>query len=204
MFCIDPDATKELWEKATALGSTLSLARIIALESSVADDPSEIVERDKTIAQSNGLIEDRVIELAPEEVPVLFAGISRAMGYKTSVTKPGPDRGVDIVASSDGLGLQEPRIFVEVKHRRAAMGAHNDCSGCSIRTFHRWSRAEQACAPDNRVLKGGRCTCRRSDRRYRTRTSLGTPRCTNLLDTLLAAFGRSRRGLRRMRACVEP
>jgi restriction system protein len=30
---------------------------------------------------------------------------------------------VDIFASPDGLGLQEPRIFIEVKHRSGAMGA---------------------------------------------------------------------------------
>jgi restriction system protein len=45
------------------------------------------------------------------------------MGYKTRVSPRGPDRGVDIFASPDGLGLQEPRIFVEVKHRQQTMGA---------------------------------------------------------------------------------
>ena len=36
----------------------------------------------------------------------------------------GADRGVDIFASPDCLGLEEPRIFVEVKHRRGtAMGS---------------------------------------------------------------------------------
>jgi hypothetical protein len=46
------------------------------------------------------------------------------MGYKTRVSPPGADRGVDIFASPDGLGLEEPRIFVEVKHRlKSAMGA---------------------------------------------------------------------------------
>jgi restriction system protein len=47
----------------------------------------------------------------------LIAGILRAMGYRTTVSPRGSDRGVDIFASPDGLGLQEPRIFVEVKHR---------------------------------------------------------------------------------------
>jgi restriction system protein len=54
----------------------------------------------------------------------LFAGILRAMGYRTTVSPPGADRGVDIIASPDGLMLQEPRIFVEVKHRPGtAMGS---------------------------------------------------------------------------------
>jgi restriction system protein len=53
----------------------------------------------------------------------LVAGLLRAMGYRTSVAEAGPDRGVDVFASPDGLGLQDPRIFVEVKHRTAQTGA---------------------------------------------------------------------------------
>jgi restriction system protein len=45
------------------------------------------------------------------------------MGYKSSISPPGPDRGFDVFASPDGLGLQDPRIFVEVKHRNGAMGS---------------------------------------------------------------------------------
>jgi restriction system protein len=48
----------------------------------------------------------------------LAAAILRAMGYRARVSPKGPDRGVDVFASPDGLGLQEPRIKVEVKHRR--------------------------------------------------------------------------------------
>jgi restriction system protein len=58
------------------------------------------------------------------ELQELVAGILRAMGYKTRVSPPGADRGVDIFASPDGLGLEEPRIFVEVKHRlKSTMGS---------------------------------------------------------------------------------
>ena len=46
------------------------------------------------------------------------------MGFKTRVSPRGPDRGVDVLASPDGLGLQEPRIKVEVKHRpNSSMGS---------------------------------------------------------------------------------
>jgi restriction system protein len=56
----------------------------------------------------------------------LMAGILRAMGYSAQVSPKGPDRGVDIIASPDGLGLREPRIFVEVKHRPgSSMSAQN-------------------------------------------------------------------------------
>ena len=45
------------------------------------------------------------------------------MGYKTRVSPSGSDRGKDIVASRDGLGFEDPRIVVEVKHRNATMGS---------------------------------------------------------------------------------
>ena len=79
-------------------------------------------------------IEDSVARLDWEQMQDLVAGILRAMGYKTRVAPPGADRGVDrgvdIMASPDGLGLQDPRIFVEVKHRpTTTMGSQQ------LRTF---------------------------------------------------------------------
>lgn len=53
----------------------------------------------------------------------LLASILRAMGYKAKVSPKGPDRGVDVIASPDGLGLTQPRIKAEVKHRNGSMGA---------------------------------------------------------------------------------
>ena len=54
----------------------------------------------------------------------LSAAILRAMGYKTRVMPKGPDRGVDVIASPDGLALEEPRIKVQVKHRpRTSIGS---------------------------------------------------------------------------------
>lgn len=45
------------------------------------------------------------------------------MGYKTQVSPAGADRGKDIIASPDGFGFENPRIIVEVKHRREQMGS---------------------------------------------------------------------------------
>ena len=75
------------------------------------------------VEKSEQLIEDHIARLDPYQLQDLVAGILRAMGYRTRVSDPGPDRGVDIFASPDGLGLAEPRIFVEVKHRGGAIGA---------------------------------------------------------------------------------
>ena len=76
------------------------------------------------VGQSHELIKDKILTLSDEEMEELAAAILRAMGYKTSVMPKGPDRGVDVLASPDGLGLEEPRIKAEVKHRpKTTMGA---------------------------------------------------------------------------------
>jgi len=75
------------------------------------------------IGSAHEFIKDKVKALGWDDMQELVAGILRAMGYKTLVSSPGSDLGKDIVASPDGLGLEQPRIRVEVKHRKGAMGA---------------------------------------------------------------------------------
>ena len=100
-----------------------------ALASSPEADTEDIVETAEPdilkeyVARSDQFVEDAIANLGPYDLQELVAGILRAMGYRTKVSSPGPDRGVDIFASPDGLGLSEPRIFVEVKRQRAAIGA---------------------------------------------------------------------------------
>ena len=74
--------------------------------------------REEVIEKAAEFIEDLLAALGPYEMQDFVAGLLRAMGYKPRVSAQGSDRGVDIFASPDGIGLQEPRIFVEVKHRR--------------------------------------------------------------------------------------
>lgn len=82
------------------------------------------VLKEDVIEKSKEFIKDKILALNWEEMQELVAGILRAMGYKTKVSPKGPDRGKDIFASPDGLGLEQPRIFVEVKHRKTTtMGA---------------------------------------------------------------------------------
>ncbi|MCS0493744.1 restriction endonuclease [Ancylobacter sp. MQZ15Z-1] len=66
---------------------------------------------------------DRVHALDWSDLQELVAGLLRAMGYKTRVSPAGPDRGKDIVASPDGFGFEAPRIVVEVKRRKEAIGS---------------------------------------------------------------------------------
>lgn len=52
------------------------------------------------------------------ELAWLISGILEARGFKTIVSPPGPDGGVDISASSGSLGLSEPRMCVQVKSQQ--------------------------------------------------------------------------------------
>ena len=83
-----------------------------------------------TASRSVELIKDLIVGLSPDELPRLVAGLLRAMGYRTRISPKGPDRGKDIVASRDGLGFEDPRIVVEVKHRRG-----NQMGAPEIRSF---------------------------------------------------------------------
>ncbi len=45
----------------------------------------------------------------------LVDGILKAQGYTTHMSPPGPDKGVDILASQGPLGFSSPRVCVQVK-----------------------------------------------------------------------------------------
>jgi restriction system protein len=93
--------------------------------------PEQAVEEKETLdtikddfeQKAHDFIQDRILELNWEDLQDLVAGILRGMGYKTLVSQRGADRGKDIIASPDGLGLEDPKIKVEVKHREQTMGA---------------------------------------------------------------------------------
>ena len=90
------------------------------------DDEEEYeIIKENVEEQAREFIKDKILGLDWEEMQELVAGILRGMGYKTRVSPKGPDRGRDIIASPDGLGLEDPRIIVEVKHRSGSMGADN-------------------------------------------------------------------------------
>ncbi|MGB3546918.1 MAG: restriction endonuclease [Saprospiraceae bacterium] len=96
----------------------------ISLEEREVQDEELDQIKDSIENSASEFIKDKLATLQWDEMQELFAGILRAMGYRTIVSPPGPDRGKDIIASPDGLGLQNPRIRVEVKHRDKTMGAN--------------------------------------------------------------------------------
>lgn len=99
--------------------------RVIFSTSNAGDEKNELIElRKDTEERAKEFIKDKLVKLSWQDMQDLIAGILRAMGYKTLVSSPGSDRGKDIVASPDGLGLIDPNIVVQVKHRtKGSMGA---------------------------------------------------------------------------------
>lgn len=79
--------------------------------------------KEDVIEKAREFIKDKITNLDWDDMEELVAGIFRGMGYKTRITPKGPDRGKDILASPDGLGLEEPRIKVEVKHRQGKINS---------------------------------------------------------------------------------
>ena len=139
-FRASDDASTELWAKAVPLSvnpDTKPTTPVEQNDESVS--AAESILREDVREKSEQFIEDRIAALDWQQMQELVAGILRAMGYHASVSADGADRGVDIFASPDGLGLQEPRIFVEVKHRSGAMGADE------LRAFLGGRRAGDRC-----------------------------------------------------------
>ena len=117
LFSVNDDVATEL---LNALKGDVPPAEETA--SSTKEALSELKEDEA--AKSLELIKDAIVALSDRKMEELVAAVLRAMGYRTRVTPLGPDRGVDVIASPDGLGLEEPRIKVEVKHRQnTTMGA---------------------------------------------------------------------------------
>jgi restriction system protein len=116
LFRPSPAAAQELSDRAVPFGSSEGPLESVWVPPE--PEAEETILRAEIQEKAQQFIEDRLARLKWEELQELVAGLLRAMGYRTRVAEPGPDRGVDIFASPDGLGLQEPRIFVEVKHRR--------------------------------------------------------------------------------------
>jgi restriction system protein len=141
------NVSRDILSTATknSLGSTLTIFKISPsavseimvgkvnmeqMELAATDEPETLETIKEDIeAKATEFIKDRLTRLDWEEMQELVAGILRGMGYKTLVSPRGADRGRDIMASPDGLGLENPKIMVEVKHRTGTMG------GPEIRSF---------------------------------------------------------------------
>lgn len=114
VFKLPDSASAELLAAATGAPVQVAEPEI----DTKAEDPLEDFE-----AVAFERIKDQVNQLDWADLQELVAGILRAMSYKTQVSPPGSDLGRDILASPDGFGFEQPRIVVEVKHRKGSMGS---------------------------------------------------------------------------------
>lgn len=79
-----------------------------------AESASTTLEEAEELAWSE--IERYLRNMNPYDLQTLVAALLKAMGYHVSwVSPPGPDKGIDILAHTDPLGTQVPRIKVQVK-----------------------------------------------------------------------------------------
>ena len=120
LFLIPPSVAEEI----VRLLTSGSVAAELSSKPEEPEAAAEVADLYRDV-QSQGFefIKDKVNALDWNEMQELVAGLLRAMVYKTRISPSGSDRGKDIVASPDGLGFEDPRIVVEVKHRTATMSA---------------------------------------------------------------------------------
>lgn len=140
LFLLNQSVAEQLESKCAPIDATVPPPVAGLTGGHGEDDEGTDAIGNEFLEKADQFIEDRIARLGWAEMQQLVAGILRAMGYKTRVAAAGPDRGVDIFASPDGLGLQSPRIFVEVKHRlgttigadlvRSFLGGRQDGDRC--------------------------------------------------------------------------
>lgn len=100
-----------------------------AIDGKVNDSTSDTF--DPTIAETTEDIEERTRdyvlrklakELKGHPFADFVAHLLGTMGYRTRVSDPGPDGGVDILAHRDELGFEPPIIKVQVKSTEGSIG----------------------------------------------------------------------------------
>lgn len=119
LFRVRDDARAAIEAAAGGRPQPLRPTPAVAAET---DDSADIYGNLIDVARER--IKDRIARLGWAEMQEIVAALLRALGYRTTVSPAGADRGKDIFASPDGFGFEQPRIVVEVKHRpKDAMGA---------------------------------------------------------------------------------
>ncbi len=125
IFNVAPEIMDELLNAETSRLSSISNENLEELEREAQELSLLLNEKKEIEEKAREFIKDKYMKLDAWQLQDLVAGILRAMGYKTLVSAKGMDRGKDILASPDGLGLEIPRIKVEVKHRGVKIGSED-------------------------------------------------------------------------------
>jgi restriction system protein len=107
--------------------------KILSLPTSVSEDATETAEAEIEGAAGEETVNleeaarDEILKFIEtkftgHDLARLVDAVLRAQGYKTEVSPPGPDGGVDILAGSGPLGFDKPRLCVQVKSGSGAEG----------------------------------------------------------------------------------
>jgi restriction system protein len=86
------------------------------------DETVSIVAEDIEENTRDFVIKKLARELKGHPFADFVAHLLRVMGYKTRVSRAGPDGGVDIIAHKDELGFEPPIVKVQVKSTEGAIG----------------------------------------------------------------------------------
>ena len=82
------------------------------------ESPDAATTLEEAEEQAWSEIQDYLEQINPYDFQNLVAGLLRGMGYHVAwISPPGPDKGLDVIAHNDPLGIQMPRIKVQVKRR---------------------------------------------------------------------------------------
>jgi restriction system protein len=110
------------------IGSAMSFFQVKSyadeFEAALEGKPPEPEDGDETIIVVAEDIEQQSRDFVLKQIHQKLKGhglsefvghLLNLMGYKTKVSEPGPDRGIDIVAHKDDLGVTPPTVIVQVK-----------------------------------------------------------------------------------------
>lgn len=82
------------------------------------ESPGTATTLEEAEEQAWSEIQEYLEQINPYDFQNLVAGLLRGMGYHIAyISPPGPDKGLDVIAHNDPLGIQNPRIKVQVKRR---------------------------------------------------------------------------------------
>jgi restriction system protein len=99
-----------------------ALAGHVKTESPTDDDTVKEVAKDIEETTRDFILKRLGQELKGHPFADFVAHVLGTMGYRTRVSPPGPDGGVDIVAHRDELGFEPPIIKVQVKSNEGTIG----------------------------------------------------------------------------------
>jgi restriction system protein len=95
------------------------------------DDTADAERVDLEEEARDGILKFIQTKFTGHDLARLVDAVLRAQGYKTELSSPGPDGGVDILAGSGPLGFDKPRVCVQVKSGAGAEGqkTYNELRG---------------------------------------------------------------------------